>query len=209
MFTVDKSELSTYWWACAGVVEERLGEYVEDKFYFKTLLQADQFARREAVKRNNEAYTNLLSRAGKAKLFVYKIRAIWDRGIKNALARYDESLEKAKELALSSPTVKVKYLPNQIPVLGQRIAIGANVYEVDTFSLQVEATVVTEENIYYYDFRPEGVTANYRLSNGRCMASDLRSKFSNIEFYLDKDQAYARLKGLVNARMQELQKLLD
>jgi len=209
MFTVPKSELPTYWWAYAGNIEERVGEIVEgDSSYF--LRKADAIAHAQNLQtiRLHRDYLELKHRTTPFALRILRIRSLWNSRLRENVQRYLTKLQDAEIALTSTPEVKVQYLPDMIPVQGERLALGTRVYEFDSYSLRLIASTVEKEVISYYDFHKEGVPATYRLSNGRYVKSDLSSGFSNIEYYLDAEEANTRMRAAVEARIEELQEQL-
>lgn len=209
MFTVPKSELPTYWWAYAGHIEERVGEIVEgDNSYF--LRKADAIAHAENLKtiRLHRDYIDLKNRITPLALRILRIRSLWNSRLRANVQSYITKLQEAERALSTIPPVEIAYLPDSIPVTGDRIAIGTRVYEFDSYSLQLHVSTVESERISYYDFHPEGVAASYRLSNGRYVKSTLESGFSNIEHYLDAEEANYRMREAVNSRIEELQEQL-
>lgn len=207
MFTVPKSELPTYWWACNGHVEERVGEMPDEGYYdnYSDAYVVALKGKRDSLERDLKY---LQQANAEFAMKIYRIRAWWNPRIRKAIKRIDAKLKEAETAYHSSISVVVKRVPDSIPVLGDRIAIGTRVYEFDSFSLKLHVATVESEHIRYYDFHPEGVPAIYRLSNGRSVKSDLSSGFSNIEHYLDSDAANTRMCAAVEARIEELQEQL-
>lgn len=209
MFTVPKSELPTYWWAYAGNIEERVGEIVEgDNSYFLRKEDAIAHAQNLQTIRLHRDYLELKHRTTPFALRILRIRSLWNSRLRENVQRYLTKLQDAEIALTSTPEVAIKYLPENIPVQGERIALGTRVYEFDSYSLQLVASTVEKEVIAYYDFHPEGVPATYRLSNGRYVKSDLSSGFYNIEHYLDAEKANTRMRAAVEARIEELQEQL-
>ena len=209
MFTVPKSELPTYWWVYAGHIEERVGEIVEgDNSYF--LRKADAIAHAENLKtiRLHRDYLELKHRTTPFALRILRIRSLWNSRLRANVQSYIAKLHEAEVMLTATPEVEIAYLPDSIPVQGIRIPIGTRVYEFDSYSLQLHVATVESEHIHYYDFHPEGVAASYRPSNGRYVKSDLKSGFSNIEYYLGSAAANKRMRAAVEARIEELQEQL-
>lgn len=208
MFTVSKTDIPTHWWAYTGNIEERAGDRPEGDSYFNRQQDAIEHATNlQTIKRHRD-YVSLKNRATPIVLAILRIRSLWNSKIRANLASYYASL-KATEIELdNNPEITIKYLPDDIPVLGDRLPIGTRVYEFDSYSLNLHVATVESEIIAYYNFHPEGVAATYRLSNGRSVKSDLQSGFSNIEHYLDSEQANRRMREAVTARIEELQELL-
>lgn len=209
MFTVPKSELPRYWWASAGNVRECLGEIVErDSSYF--LRKEDAIAHAQNLKTIliQQYYTELKQRTPALALWILRIRSLWNSRLRANVQIYLTELQDVKIAMTATPKVAIQYLPENIPVQGERVALGTRVYEFNSYSLQLIASTVEKEFISYYDFHPEGVPATYRLSNGRYVKSDLSSGFSNIEHYLDAEEANTRMRAAVTERIEELQEQL-
>jgi hypothetical protein len=208
MFTVSKYDIPRYWWAYAGNVEERAGDCPEGPNYFDRQQDAIEHAANLQTLRLNSDYIDLKNRATPLMLALLRIRSLWNSKLRANLATYFAAL-KAAEIALDRyPVLSFEYMPDDIPVLGDRLPIGTRVYEFDSYSLRLTVSTVKSEIIAYYSFHPEGVAATYELSNGRSVKSDLQSGFSNIEYYLDGEQANRRMRDAVTARIEELQELL-
>lgn len=208
MFTVSKYDIPRYWWAYAGNVEERAGECPEGPNYFDRQQDAIEHAANLQTLRLNSDYIDLKNRASPIVLAILRIRSLWNSRLRANLATYFAALKAAEIAVANIPPVEVEYLPDDIPVLGDRLPIGTRVYEFDSYSLRLTVSTVESESIAYYSFHPEGVAATYRLSNGRSVKSDLQSGFSNIEHYLDGDTAKEIMQDSVTARIEELQELL-
>ena len=211
MFTVQKIDLPRYWYAYTGNVEERIGS-VDDSWNedhnFKTQAAAECAASNwvyiQAVEhRNRLERTNrrLSTRA-------LRVRAIWDRRVRESLKQFDRNLEEARKRADSHEPVKVRLLPYDIPVEGTRLAIGTEVYEIDSYAMTFTSSKVVSERIAYYPHKPEGTPAYYALENGRSVKSDLKSGFSNVEHYTDRAAAVQRIRTLWTQRIQELENQL-
>jgi hypothetical protein len=158
--------------------------------------------------RLNSDYIDLKNRATPFMLAILRIRSLWNSKLRANLATYFAALKAAEIAVANIPPVEIEYLPDDIPVLGDRLPIGTRVYEFDSYSLRLTVSTVESENIAYYSFHPEGVAATYELSNGRSVKSDLQSGFSNIKHYLEGEQANLDLHDAVTARIEELQELL-
>ena len=160
MFTVPKTEIATHWWAYSGVVEERTGECPDAENYFVDFAYAASAAfemKREQLQRE---LARIELRASAYVLSVYRIRSLWNSKVRESLKRYEQELAKAKHAASNIPQVKVNSLPDEIPVLGQRLALGTTVYEVDSYALTLRIAEIVEERIDYYTFHPEGGCSN-------------------------------------------------
>ncbi len=208
MFTVSKYDIPRYWWAYAGNVEERAGDCPEGDSYFDRQQDAIEHAANLQTLRLNSDYIDLKNRATPIVLTILRIRSLWNSKLRANLASYFASLKAAEIAVANIPPVEVEYLPDDIPVLGDRLPIGTRVYEFDSYSLQLNASTVKSEIIAYYSFHPEGVAATYELSNGRSVKSDLSSSFYNIKYYLEGEQANRDMQDAVTARIEELQELL-
>ena len=208
MFTVSKYDIPRYWWAYAGNIEERVGVCPEGDSYFDRKQDAIEHAMNLKTIRLHRDYIALKNRATPIVLAILHIRSLWNSKLRANLATYFAAL-KAAEIAIANiPPVEIEYLPDDIPVLGDRLPIGMRVYEFDSYSLQLTVSTIESESIAYYNFHPEGVAATYRLSNGRYVKSDLSSSFYNIKYYLEGEQANLDMRDAVTARIEELQELL-
>ena len=208
MFTVSKYDIPRYWWAYAGNVEERAGDCPEGPNYFDRQQDAIEHAANLQTLRLNSDYINLKNRATPLMLALLRVRSLWNSKLRANLATYFAALKAAEIAVANIPPVDIEYMPDDIPVLGDRLPIGTRVYEFDSYSLQLTVSTVESENIAYYSFHPEGVAATYELSNGRSVKSDLSSSFYNIKYYLEGEQANLDLQDAVTARIEELQELL-
>lgn len=209
MFTVSKFDIPGYWWAYAGHVEERVGEFLEGSGnYFLRKQDAIAHAENLETLRLVREYFELKNRITPLALRILRIRSLWNSRLRESVQSYIAKLQEAERALSTVPTVEIHYLPDSIPVQGERIPLGTRVYEFDSYSLQLHVATVESEHIAYYDFHSEGVAASYRLSNGRSVKSDLSSGFSNIEHYLDAEEANTRMREAVNSRIEELQEQL-
>jgi hypothetical protein len=208
MFTVSKYDIPRYWWAYAGNVEERAGECPEGPNYFDRQQDAIEHAANLQTLRLNSDYINLKNRATPLMLALLRIRSLWNSKLRANLATYFAALKAAEIAVANIPPVEIEYMPDDIPVLGDRLPIGTRVYEFDSYSLQLTVSTVESENIAYYSFHPEGVAATYELSNGRSVKSDLQSGYSNVTYYLNGSIAKGVMQDAVTARIEELQELL-
>jgi hypothetical protein len=209
MFTVSKFDLPRYWWAYAGHIEERVGEIVEgDNSYFLRKQDAIHHAENLKTIRLHREFLELKNRVTPMALKILRIRSLWNSTLRANVQSYLDKLHAAEQALATIPAVEIAYLPDSIPVTGDRIALGTRVYEFDSYSLQLHVSTVESESIRYYEFHPEGVAASYRLSNGRSVNSTLESGFSNIEYYLDSEEANTRMRDAVNSRIEELQEQL-
>lgn len=209
MFTVSKFDLPRYWWAYAGNIEERVGEIVEgDSSYFLRKQDAIHHAENLKTIRLRRDYLGLKNRVTAVVLMILRIRSLWNSTLRANVQSYLEKLHAAEQALTSTPEVEIAYLPDSIPVQGDRIALGTRVYEFDSHSLQLHVSTVESEHISYYEFHPEGVAASYRLSNGRHVKSTLESDFYNVKYYLDSYEADTQMRDAVNSRIEELQEQL-
>jgi len=212
VFTVEKNTLPTYWWACAGHITEHVGDKPNGDNYYHTRNEAYRAAFQLQRSRFRREYDQLVAQGKGIGVRILRIRAWWNSHIAKLVQDYDAKVANAKYLAGYPGSLEIdvttEYVPDTIPVKGERIAIGTRVYDFDNHSLILTVAQVTEEHIDYYAFRPEGVAATYRLSNGRYIKSDLESGFCNSEQYLDKDAANTRMREAVSARIAELQEQL-
>jgi hypothetical protein len=208
MFTVSKYDIPRYWWAYAGNVEERAGDCPEGPNYFDRQQDAIEHAANLQTLRLNSDYINLKNRATPLMLALLRVRSLWNSKLRANLATYFAALKAAEIAVANIPPVEIEYMPDDIPVLGDRLPIGTRVYEFDSYSLQLTVSTVESENIAYYSFHPEGVAATYELSNGRSIKSDLSSSFYNIKYYLEGEQANLDLHDAATSRIEELQELL-
>jgi hypothetical protein len=208
MFYVDKKEITTHWWACAGHVEEQTGKGYPENNDFDDFENAHSFAYLQKLKQLESRYQLLKNRYSSIELFIYSIRAIWNPKIREGLERYNQKLQEAKKAAEGWIEVQVTELPQKIPVLGDRIALGTRVYTVYTDTLTLYEDIVISENIQYYSFHPNGVVATYTLAKRGYVESMLKSGYSNVETYLDKEEAKARLLDLIMQKQAELEEQL-
>ena len=125
--------------------------------------------------------------------------------MRQGLRKHFDKVEQARIAAESTPVIKVRSLPDMIPVKGTRIPIGTTVYEVDTYGLTLQESKVVSEAIHYYGFSADGGKAVYTLENGRWLYSTLNSGFSNIRHFLDREQAVECLRPVLDAKLAELQ----
>lgn len=207
MFVVNKASLPKYWVAYSNRVEERIGECLHDfGTEFKTYEEAYSHAKLSKTAILERDYSYLKNAITKFELTIYGIRALWNKNIKALLENYYKDLAEAKAAFDNPPEPHVVLLPQMIPVEGTRLHIGTKVYTVDTYNLSFSEGEVTEEIIQYYSFHPDGVPATYKLSDGtEYVKSNLNSGVSNIEFYLQKQEAIDTLDRLLQLRIRELE----
>jgi hypothetical protein len=186
MFYVDKQTLPIYWSAGPGVVYEQTGTPTTS-YEFTHKEYALEYARKKALANLEVAYKRA-DRCSKHTLFVYHIRAKFSSRIKYALAKYYKTRQKAFEALHKPIEIKEHTLPDQIEVKGTRLAIGANIYRVDTYSGRLEVLKVASEEIKAYP----GITpiAYYHdTTNKYAIQSTLESGLSNIKYLLNKAEA--------------------
>ncbi len=204
MFTVDKNTQPIYWYAYFGKIEERLGEPNNDH-EFASYAQAYDYAiatKQESLRRR---YNEINARVSSLGRRIFALRALWNSTVRKNLAARYARLAEAKAACDTVPTVEVILLPDQIPVEGERLALGTKVYKIDTWGLTFEELLVTRERISYYSWHNEG-SANYRLSEGNnYVNATLKSVYSNVEFYLDKQKATARIRTLWEQKVHKLE----
>lgn len=208
MFTVDKTTLPRYWCVMGDRVEERIGT-PHNEYEFENKYAAHTFAYNRKSERLRREYFTLANRFSRAVLAIYKLRSLWNSRIANGLRAWQNKVSQARLAYIAGPTIQWVPLPNQIPVQGDRLAIGTRVYEFDSYSLQLRVATVEAEHIYYYSHNATGSAATYTLSNGRSVKSTLESGFTNIEHYLDSKVANARMRTAVQQRIEELQKQIE
>lgn len=204
MFTVPKTEVATHWWAYAGHVQEQTGTCPSGEYYFTEREAAESYAKQLQSEKLIRRYNQIERRASAYVMSVYRIRSLWNKTIRSSLQAHEQELAESFKLMQNPPEIKVTLLPDLIPVRGARIALGTPVYEVDTYALTMRKAYVEKEMINYYEFSSEGTTARYLLSNGRGINSDLNSGFSNVEQFLDRDQAVVRLRALLQTKIAQL-----
>jgi hypothetical protein len=209
MFYVDKNTVPRYWSAYAGKVEERVGECLGNQGEFLTERAAVTYADHRMQDRLADELSQIKRRYSSVYLAVCRIRALWNSQIRDGLNRYYAERHDATINALVPPITKIKSVPDQIPVLGERLAIGTTVYMVDNHDAELRVGKVTAEHIRYYDFRPAGVEAYYELDNRMSIQSTLKSSYSNQEIYLDKDEAISRIRELIQDKVRDLQQQLE
>ncbi len=208
MFTVDKTTLPRYWCVIGDKVEECIG-YPRTEYEFEHSQEAFIYAYNRKAERLHRDYLKLANRFSRAVVAIYKLRSLWSPRIAEGLKSWQVKVKQAHEAYIAGPAIRFVPLPNQIPVQGDRLAIGTRVYEFDSYSLELKSVTVEAEHISYYSFRSNGTAATYTLSNGRSVKSTLESGFSNIEHYLDADIAKERVRIAIEQRIQELQKQLE
>lgn len=209
MFYVDKTTVPRYWWACAGIVEERVGQSCGNVGEYSSEESALAYADRNMADRMNRELRLVQSRYHPVYLAICRIRALWNSRIRDGLDRYYAERHEAATNALVPPLTKIKYVPDQIPVLGDRLTLGTTVYMVDNYDATLRVGKIIAERISYYDFHPEGVVAYYQLDNNMGIKSTLESSYSNQEIYLDKEKASARMRELVADKVNTLNKQLE
>jgi hypothetical protein len=206
VFVVNKASLPKYWVAYSNRVEERIGECLHNTgTEFKTYKEAYNHAKLSKTAILERDYSYLKNAITKFELTIYGIRALWNKNIKALLENYYKDLAEAKAAFYNPPEPHVVLLPQMIHVEGTRLHIGTKVYTVNTYNFSLSEGEVTEEIISYYSSHPDGVLATYKLDNGKYVKSDLNSGFSNIVFYLQKQEAIAHLDRLLEIRIRELQ----
>ena len=208
MFTVQKIDLPRYWYAYTGNVEERIGsvdDSWDEEHNFLSQLQAECAASNwlyiQAVEHRNRLENTNRALSTRA----LRVRALWDRKVRDSLKRFDKNLQDARHRVYNLEPVKVRLLPYDIPVEGTRLAVGTEVYEIDSYAMTIRSSKVVSERIAYYTHKPEGTPAYYTLENGRGVRSDLKSGFSNVEHYTDRGAAVQRIRELWTQRIQELE----
>lgn len=209
MFYVDKNTVPRYWWACAGLVEERVGESLGNDGEYSSEKSAIAYAERNMADRMNRELRLVQSRYSWVYLAICRIRALWNSRIRDGLDRYYTERHEAAINALVLPITKIKSVPDQIPVLGDRIPLGTTVYMVDNYDVKLRVGKIISERISYYEFHPEGVAAYYSLDNKMSIDSTLKSTYSNQEIYLDKEQAANRMRALIADKVHALQQQLE
>lgn len=217
MFHVDKNSLPRYWYAYTGTVCEKLGEcdgIVSDtSSEFLDYEEAFRFAYHLKLRRLANDLRNLKARHSGLALQIYAIRALWNSRIREGLAKHKQRIAEAqaalaKAVRDANSAVEIEALPNQIPVLGQRLTVGQPIYVIDLEKLTLASTTVATERIAYYSMCSEGTEAHYTLSDNRYVDSTLKSNYTGLRFYLDKDEAVEVLRGLVYANLTRLQERL-
>ncbi len=209
MFYVDKNSVPRYWIAYAGKVEERVGESLGNEGEFATEREAVAHADCRMWDRLLSELARIKRRYSSTYLAICRIRALWNSRIREGLDRYYTERHEAAIAALVPPITKIERVPEQIPVLGDRLEIGTTVYMVDNYDVKLRVGKITAERISYYDFRPEGVEAYYELDNKMSINSTLKSNYSNQEIYLDKSEAVNRMRALIADNVHNLQQQLE
>lgn len=209
MFYVDKNTVPRYWIAYAGKVEERVGESLGNEGEFGTKAEAVAYADLRMQERLHSELARINRRYSRVYLAVCHIRALWNSRISAGLDRYCRERREAAIQALVPPITTVKHVPEQLPVLGDRLAIGTVVYIVDNYDVKLRVGKIVAERISYYDFRPEGTEAYYELDNKMSIHSTLKSSYSNQEIYLDKIEAVSRMRILLQEKVEALNKQLE
>ena len=201
MFTINKHELVIGYISGPGYVQEAVGEGSRS-------LEASVKAAREALIARRQREYKDADRFSAAELFVYRIRSLWNPGIRQALRDYHAKLEAAR-IALDSPaTCDIRRLPEQLSFVGQRLAIWQSIYMVDTHTGVFIAGTVTRERVNYYRSRDCGV-AYYDTSFGRTIRSDLDSGFSNIHYFVDESAARDLAVKTLEQRLADVQQQLN
>ena len=209
MFYVDKTTVPRYWWACPGIVEERVGESLGNEGEFLSEESAVTYADCSMSDRLNRELLNIKNRYSRMYLAICRIRALWNSQIRAGLERHYRKRSDAVINAMFPPVTKIKYAPDQIPMQGTRLALGTLVYMVDNYANTLRVGKIDSERIRYYDFHPEGVAAHYNLDNKMSIDSTLKSTYSNQEIYLDKEQAIARMRELLQQQAEKINKQLE
>lgn len=208
MFYVDKNTVPRYWWACAGKVEERVGTSCGNEGEFATEAEAVAYADRQAQERATREYVRISRRYSGVYLAVCRIRALWNEKIRDGLARYIAEREHARVEAIIPPLTAVSYVPDQIPVQGDRIPIGTTVYFIDNYNPELRVGKITSEYISHYDHRPDGTAATYQTDINMHIRSTLETSYSNQEVYLDRDEARTRMRDLLRELAIEINEQL-
>ena len=205
MFTVAKHDIPTHWWVCGGIIEERTGYRPDTDDYVSDRAEAEQRAQAHQKQRLLEMLDHEKGRVSGLALLIYRIRSMWNPVLRQSLRKHFDKVEQARIAAESTPEIKVRSLPDMIPVKGTRLPIGTTVYEVDTYALTLQESKVVSEAIYYYSFHADGGQAVYTLENGRVVYSTFSSGFSNIRHFLDREQAVECLRPVLEAKLAKLQ----
>ncbi len=209
MFYVDKNSVPRYWIAYAGKVEERVGKCLGNEGEFATEREAVAHADHRMQERLNSELDRIKRRYSSTYLAICRIRARWNSRIRAGLDRYYAERAEVAADALVPPITKIERVPEQIPVLGDRLEIGTTVYLIDTYDVKLRVGKITAERISYYDFRPEGVEAYYELDNKMSINSTLKTTYSNQEVYLDKSEAVNRMRTLLQKKVDALNNQLE
>lgn len=212
MFTVAKAELKTHWYAYTGHITEKLGDKPDiagsdSGGYFSTEAKAFAFADFLKLGRLETDLRILERRYTRLQLQIFGIRALWNSQIREGLAKFNQKIQEARkalEAADSAELVSIDSLPEFIPVTGNRISIGTPVYCIDSLAVKIKAATVVAESIRYYESHPDGYPAIYTLSDSTYVQSDMKSNYSNLEFFLDKEVAISRIRALATERAQAL-----
>ena len=200
MFTIDKQEITIGYVSGPGYVQEAICEGSRRE-------EAVKAAREALIARRQREYKEA-DRIGAAALFVYRVRALWNPKIRQALHDYLVKLEAAR-IALDSPvTCDIRRLPDQLSFVGQRLVIGQSIYMVDSYTGSFVAGKVTIERANYYPHASHGVMY-YDTTFGRTIRSDLDSGFSNIHYFVDKSAALDLVVKTLEQRFEDVQQQLN
>jgi hypothetical protein len=205
MFYVDTKPQPTYWYAYAGRMEEKMGVPKDNYEYYEFLdyEQAYDFAYNSSMSRKKEIYNELLGRYSSFQMATYKVRAIWNKNVKEGIARHVAKIAAARVDAISVQ-VDITYLPSTIAFEGARLAIGDTVYIVDTWSMTLKTSTVVEERLRYYGYTFKSV-AEYILEDHNIVKATLESGYTNLQFYTDKELVISMMAQLWQGKIAELE----
>lgn len=207
MFTVDKTTLPRFWYAGGNKVQEQVGTPLND-YEFADKTEAYIYAYNQKSEHLRREYQLLANRFSRTVVAIYKLRSLWNPRIAEGLKSWKDKVAQAKQAYVIGPKIEVVYLPNQIPVEGDRLAIGTQIYQIDSWNPKIQAYTIDREEISYYPYTEKGVVYYYFNGGNAYVKGDLVSGYSNVEFFLDREKAVARIRSLIDARIQEMNEML-
>lgn len=205
MFTIKKSDLELFYRSDYGdfiyeyAVSKQQG--ANDKEYMFTLDQAVTEAYNSAVynaKRRVEQFERRISKYNRC---VLNFRALFNKNIKETLRIFDENLKAAKDeyekILSANPEslFTVVYLPDSVSFLGYQLAVGQEVFVVDSYSYSISKQKICGIDLYTRDgfsllYRTETISFN----------PTLRSSDSNKHIFFNKQDAIKYLVNVIEAQ---------
>lgn len=205
-------DLPSYWYVTAGHVTQRLGTGSQNPYDVDSLDDAIALAydRNLAVLQRNVEICNNLSPMA---LRIFGFYALFNKRIRQGLARYNERLATAKkDLQEYCPKkVVVDYLPQTIETDCPRLQIGQTVWLVDTYKIDINRFEIDLEQIEYYNHSNQ-LTFSYAAArnaeygvNSFMFKGDLTNSYSNYRIFLDKESAVRCLLTLMAQKQADTQ----
>lgn len=204
---VTKTEFGSHWVSYFDEVTERLGPCPDSDNCFSSLEEACQKSVERQKKHALRVYENEVIRVSELDMKIYRLRSLWNKTVRLALAQREERLEELRQACENTPSVKVNSIPDELEFEGERLAVGDTLYRVDIYNFVVEARHILAEQVTFYHHQNFGknLWVRYNVDNQNTVNPKLESSVRNFEYYKTLEEARARAEELIQARVTALE----